>query len=229
MEPASDEARVEMYALLPDVGESDIVHAHIPAGAEILELGCGAGRMTRRLLELGHPVTALDISQVMLERVPAEATKVHADIDTEFDLGRRFPVVLMASHLVDGAAARLARLETCRRHVSADGQVIVERWPPGFDGWENDAWHAYGPVEVRVPSVERRGNEFRTTMEFRVGDQRWFQPLTVTPLEDAALRQTATEAGLVWGRTLSPDGSWVELRPAPPEPSSGRLVSVVPT
>ena len=46
-----DGSPVEMYARMPTFGEPEIVHAAIPAGAEILELGSGAGRMTHRLLE----------------------------------------------------------------------------------------------------------------------------------------------------------------------------------
>lgn len=204
-----------MYELLPDTGEADIVHAHIPASAEVLELGCGTGRMTRRLLELGHPVTALDVSEVMLQRVPVEATKVQADIDTEFDLGRTFPVVLMASHLVDGrgGSERITRLASCRRHVSTDGQVVVERFPPSFEGFRDHDWEPLGGLEWRVFGAERRANQFSTEMEFRAGQRTWSQPLTVTPLEDDVLKAAAEEAGLRCGRLLTEDGAWVELLP----------------
>jgi hypothetical protein len=40
---APDGCAVELYALLPSMGEPEIVHAAIPAGASILELGAGAG------------------------------------------------------------------------------------------------------------------------------------------------------------------------------------------
>ena len=45
---------VEFYALLPTLGEPEIVHAAVPTGASILELGCGAGRILRPLVALGH-------------------------------------------------------------------------------------------------------------------------------------------------------------------------------
>lgn len=210
---SSDETRVGMYELLPDTGESDIVHAHIPAGAEILELGCGTGRMTRRLIELGHRVTALDISEVMLRRVPAEASKVQADIDTAFDLERTFQVVLMASHLVDARERRIDRLSSCRRHVMRDGQVLVERWSPGFEGFREHDWEALGDLEIRTSAASREGNEFSAVIEFRAGNRQWSQPLTVIPLDDATLQESAAEAGLVWVGTFTEDGSWVELRP----------------
>ena len=68
-----DGSAVELYALLPPMGEPEVVHAAIPAGASILELGAGAGRVTRRLVELGHPVVAVDESPEMLARVRAAA------------------------------------------------------------------------------------------------------------------------------------------------------------
>ncbi|HET9557668.1 MAG TPA: class I SAM-dependent methyltransferase, partial [Actinomycetota bacterium] len=64
-----DGCSVELYALLPPMGEPEVVHAAVPPGTSILELGAGAGRMTHRLVELGHPVVAVDESGEMLARV----------------------------------------------------------------------------------------------------------------------------------------------------------------
>ena len=45
----NDGCAVEFYALLPAFGEPEIVHAAVPPGASILELGCGTGRILRPL------------------------------------------------------------------------------------------------------------------------------------------------------------------------------------
>ena len=42
----------------------DIVHAR--EGVTALDLGCGTGKLAARLLEAGHPVTAVDFSHNML-------------------------------------------------------------------------------------------------------------------------------------------------------------------
>jgi 2-polyprenyl-3-methyl-5-hydroxy-6-metoxy-1,4-benzoquinol methylase len=55
----NDGCAVEFYALLPALGEPEIVHAAVPPGASILELGCGTGRILRPLAALGHPVTGV--------------------------------------------------------------------------------------------------------------------------------------------------------------------------
>jgi SAM-dependent methyltransferase len=74
-----DGSAVELYALLPPMGEPEVVHAAIPAGASVLELGAGAGRVTHQLVELGHPVVAVDESPEMLTRIRGAAPGAPAD------------------------------------------------------------------------------------------------------------------------------------------------------
>ncbi|MFL5779534.1 MAG: class I SAM-dependent methyltransferase [Chloroflexota bacterium] len=58
----------------------------LPHGAAVLELGCGNGEpVTRRLIEAGHVVTAVDISERQLalaREVAPPATYIHADFAT---------------------------------------------------------------------------------------------------------------------------------------------------
>ena len=56
---APDGSPVGLYARLPELGEGEAVAAALPAGASVLELGCGTGRITRQLVRLGHRVTAV--------------------------------------------------------------------------------------------------------------------------------------------------------------------------
>jgi len=56
------------------MGEPEIVHAAVPPGASILELGAGAGRVTHPLVALGHPVVAVDESAEMLARIRGAET-----------------------------------------------------------------------------------------------------------------------------------------------------------
>jgi len=71
---APDGSPIALYATLPALGEPELVHGAVPAGSEILELGAGAGRITRGLVALGHPVVAVDQSQAMLDRIDAAET-----------------------------------------------------------------------------------------------------------------------------------------------------------
>lgn len=122
-----DGCAVELYNLLPTGDTPALVHSVVPAGASVLDLGAGVGRIADPLVERGHPVVAVDESPEMLARV-RRAETVCGRIE-ELRLDRTFDVVLLASHLVnvpdDASRARL--LTTCARHVRPDGVVLVER------------------------------------------------------------------------------------------------------
>src|SRR5438128_598118 len=107
-----DGCGVEFYAQLPPGHrEADLVAAVAKAGATVLELGAGAGRVTRCLTERGLQVVAVDESAEMLDRIAGTRTVV-ARIE-ELDLCMHFDVVMLASHLVnvpdDDAALQLLR------------------------------------------------------------------------------------------------------------------------
>src|SRR5450755_413595 len=64
-----DGCAVDFYALLRPGREPEIIHrAAGRAGASILELGSGTGRITDALVKLGHPLVAVDESPEMLAR-----------------------------------------------------------------------------------------------------------------------------------------------------------------
>lgn len=107
MSTAPDGSPVEVYERLPELGEGEIVVSVLAAGASVLELGCGAGRITRQLVRLGYRVTAVDESPEMLANV-LDAATVQAQIEG-LELGRRFDAVLLASNLVNAEPPRLPR------------------------------------------------------------------------------------------------------------------------
>ena len=127
-----DGCAVDFYARMTAMGEPEIVHDAAGPGTWILELGCGTGRITHPLVALGHPVVAVDESPEMLAYVRGAET-VRARIE-DLALGRRFDVVLLASHLIntDDIPARTALLAACRRHVADDGSVIIQQHAPGW-------------------------------------------------------------------------------------------------
>src|SRR5258707_15318454 len=61
-----DGCAVDLYGRLSAAGEPEIVHAAVPAGSSVLELGCGTGRISTGLARLGHPVAGVDESGEML-------------------------------------------------------------------------------------------------------------------------------------------------------------------
>ncbi len=114
---------------MPARDEPAIIDAVAPPKASILELGCGAGRVTHPLIALGHSVVAVDESPEMLAHVRGARTVV-ASIEG-LDLAMRFDVVVLASHLVNEPDddQRQAFLATCARHVLETGCVVIQRHP----------------------------------------------------------------------------------------------------
>ncbi|GAA1034507.1 class I SAM-dependent methyltransferase [Amycolatopsis albidoflavus] len=202
-----DGCPVDLYLELPSAGEPEVIHGAVPAGAAVLELGCGSGRVTHPLLALGHPVVAVDESAEMLAHIRGAET-VCARID-ELRLERRFPVVVLGSHLVNGPD-RQALLAAARRHLAPGGQLLVEWHPPAwFDQVANGAGGQLGDVRIALEGVRREGDRLSATVRYALGDRTWKQPFTC---ENFPLEPALDEAGLRFDRWLTAERDWFSAR-----------------
>ncbi|SFW55198.1 class I SAM-dependent methyltransferase [Amycolatopsis australiensis] len=209
MEVTADGCFVDVYRLLPPQGEPEIVHAAMPPSASILELGCGTGRVTHPLAELGHEVVAVDDSPAMLAHVRAET--VCARIEG-LDLGRTFEAVLLASHLINTPRDddRRALLAAARRHLAPAGRLIVEWHPPEwFDGVASGQGGRIGEVAVELAGVVRDGDLLSATVRYSAGGRRWDQEFTCRRL---ALDDVLAPADLVFDGWLTADRRWFAAR-----------------
>ncbi len=209
-----DGCAVEVYTRLPAGDEPDVVASAVPAGARLLELGCGAGRVTHPLLERGFTVTAVDESPEMLERVRGART-VRSSIET-LELDERFDAVLLSSFLVHAGDPRVrdALLRTCRRHVADDGCVLIQR--------EGEDWHDRVPRERRAgdaliriasadPTDDPEVTSFRT--EYVFPDGTWTQTFLSRRLGKERFERALADAGLVVDTYLTADRTWVRALP----------------
>ena len=107
----------------------DIVHAR--EGVTALDLGCGTGKLTARLLEAGHPVTGVDFSENMLaaahENAPGAAF-VQAELKEvpEKLTGQTFDCIVAAyvlHHLPDGD--KYALLTALKTLLKPEGVIIL--------------------------------------------------------------------------------------------------------
>lgn len=206
-----DGCAVELYARLPVGDEPDVIAAAVPAGSTILELGCGAGRVTHPLARGGFEVTAVDESPQMLEHVHG-VRKVCSPIES-LDLGEEtFDVVMLASFLVHAGDHRVrdALLRTCRRYVRDGGVVLIQR--------EGGDYHTGLPREradpsgytIRIVSSEPVDDEARSVRaEYDFGDARWTQTFRARPLSKEQFERHLGTAGLRVDRYLTDDGMWV--------------------
>jgi SAM-dependent methyltransferase len=199
---APDGSPVELYALLPELGEGARVAEAVPAGASILELGCGTGRITRQLNRLGYRVTAVDESPEMLARVEG-AEVVCARIEG-LDLARQFDAVLLASNLINVEAAeqRRAFLETGKRHSEV---VVVE----GLElGWRPVSGQSHlGDVTSRLHVDRIEDRVVHGAVEYDTRPDTWRHEFAMRLFADQdELNQALRDAGLRLARWLDGEG-----------------------
>ena len=140
---------------LPGEAEFYVGHA-VRSGGPVLELGCGTGRLALPMALSGVPVVGGDDSEPMLEicrdkrdqlgELPAELELIRADM-REIDLGRRFPLVVMAyrtfMHLLTPEDQRRA-LEVVRQHLEPGGLFLCNMWA----GWPSQVVAATGALQL---------------------------------------------------------------------------------
>jgi SAM-dependent methyltransferase len=207
---APDGSPVELYLRLPAAGEAELVHSVLPAGTEILELGCGVGRVTHELVRLGHPVVAVDESREMLAHVQG-ATTVCSRIE-ELELGRPFPCVLLMSNLVNTEPSqRSAFLSACARHLAPDGILLIERHEPGWQPHEGGS-RRLGDVAVSLEEVRIAPPVVSATVRYESGGATWLHPFEAHVLDDQALSASLEETGLAFDRVVDDAGRWVAAR-----------------
>ncbi len=195
-EQTQDGCSVEMYLRLPYAGELEEILPLFAPGS-VLELGCGTGRLCRRLLEAGLAVTGVDNSQAMIYRLPSGVIGVCGDIET-LRLSETFDSVLLASHLINhpDTSIRRAFVACARRHVSAGGKAFVQRHDPQ---WLMDA--AIGPlgridsIALSIESLLRVEKQVTMTLCYRSGDDVWRQSFSTLALDESDVEAALRQAG----------------------------------
>ena len=194
---AQDGCSVELYRRLPYAGDIEFLADRLKPGVSVLELGCGTGRITRRLLDLGCTVTAVDNSAEMLAWVPGAARRVHADIE-QLALDQAFDVVLLASGLVNHPSRRVrtAFLAAAAAHLAPGGRLILERQDPH---WLRTA--EAGPVgqtqgiAIELVNVARSHGLVEMTLRYTEGGSAWTHTFTLLPLDEPALQALLGDIG----------------------------------
>jgi SAM-dependent methyltransferase len=143
--------------------------------ADVLDLGCGTGRVAVYLAKRGNRVAALDRDELLLaelrhrlatRELPIEV--VHADARS-FELGRRFDAVfapMQLAQLLRGTTQRRAMLAATARHLrpggvfaaalmDLEGEVVGDEYaPPMPDMREIEQW-VYCSQPVAIRPIER--------------------------------------------------------------------------
>ena len=199
------DAMTERAALLirrrRPIGEShDIEPGSAPRPA-LLRGSAGAGRILQSLSELGLPFR--DVMQSL-----HDADSRPTDLDG-LDLGSRFPVVVLGSHLVNSTEAVLRRsfLGVAGRHLASNGRLMIEHHP--IDWAETaEATQATPGAEVGMRDVRRDPPFVSAVSVYDIGGRVVRQPFRARVLSEGELAAELAASGLHVRRRLSP--TWIE-------------------
>jgi len=133
-----------LYDGLPVYSERNDVNFYVDlcrkASGEILELGCGTGRILLPVAKAGGQITGLDYSAQMLEgcrqKLPDalqdRVTLIQGDM-TDFRLDREFSLVLIPfrplQHLLS-VEEQLSCLRSVHRHLGENGKMVFDVFNP---------------------------------------------------------------------------------------------------
>ena len=172
-----DEERARAYATLQFPGTYYLAFRDLPAlirrynkGSRALDFGCGTGRSTRFLRNLGLNVTGADVSQAMLDQAHAldplgEYHLIRANVVDEFAPGS-FDIILAAftfDNMPDGAKANVLRgLHTllapdgCLLLVVSSPEIYVNEWVSFSTRDFSENRHASDGDRVRIIMLDVR-------------------------------------------------------------------------
>ncbi len=101
----------------------------------ILDIGCGTGRVALPLVQAGHAVVGIDISEEMLDIARSRSTDiewVHADVRT-WHTGQRFMLAIFSyngfSHMLT-QSAQLSALRAIRKLLLPGGGLVIDMANP---------------------------------------------------------------------------------------------------
>lgn len=191
------------YDAIPDFG---LLYDHVPlylertdvrfyveaakSAGQVLELGCGTGRILVPIARTGATIVGIDSSKQMLERcrenLSKESPAVQARVTLHqrdmhgFDLGSTFPLIIapfrVFQHLTT-VDAQLRVLGTVARHLAPAGRFIFDVFNPRFavltgaDGSERE-----DTPDTRLPD----GRTFRRA--YRIARVRWVDQVSESEL-----------------------------------------------
>lgn len=207
---------MEVYAALPPRPEAAWIRDSVEAGASVLDLGAGTGRLAEPLVLAGLRVVAVDDSVDMLSHLQ-HAEPVHARIE-DVRLDEQFDVVLLASHLVNtpDLAQRERFLQTAARHVAPNGVVLLEWHPPEwFDGLAPGVTQqgSVAGFTVTLHVHHLTDGLLGATVVYERDTSSWRQDFEAQRLSERDLEDALRQAHLRVDRGVPHDDRWVVARP----------------
>ncbi|HEX3317641.1 MAG TPA: class I SAM-dependent methyltransferase [Solirubrobacteraceae bacterium] len=192
------------------------------AGGDVLDVGCGTGRVALDLARAGHAVTGLDRDPALVQALRERAaglpvTAVEADARA-FALGRRFALIVVPMQtvqLLGGAEGRAAFLCCARDHL-APGAPLALAVADALEGFEASA-----PEALPLPDLGKHDGWVFSSQPVAVrerGDRLAIERIRQAVAPDGTMDATGdvVELDRLDGATLAAEGEAVGLGAEPP-------------
>lgn len=109
-------------------------------GNDILELGCGTGRIAIPLAKAGYKVTGIEYEQEMIDilqqkQYPESNLKVYCGDARTFQLDQKFDVILLSCNFINhfiNSNDLLMILMNSKKHLKGNGFIIIDCSAPDF-------------------------------------------------------------------------------------------------
>ena len=211
-----DGCSIELYRQLPYMNELSDIEPELGTQKAALELGCGTGRLCRRLQEIGLQATGVDESAAMLAHLPPAVEGIESRIE-ELSLGRTWPAVLLPSHLINHPEESVRRsfVEAARRHIEPTGVFYVKRHSTQWLSTVQDG-HIGGSngVAYYAENVLRKGDLLSMTLRYEILGQSWTQSFMTRALEKIQIEKLLARCGFGNFRWLGKQELWVAATPS---------------
>lgn len=129
-------------------------------GDPVLELGCGTGRITIPVAEMGYRIAGLDSAENMLDQARKKAREKGVEIEwikadcRDFELKQKFNLILFPFNSMLHFHDRES-LEACfnqvKKHLLPEGKFVFDVFNPNFEILTRDPSKRYPHVEYADP------------------------------------------------------------------------------
>jgi SAM-dependent methyltransferase len=178
----ADPRRAESYARLEFPGTYYLAYRDLPKilaqfarGTRALDFGCGTGRSTRFLRELGFDVVGIDISAEMIQMArqldPHGKYIVVEDGELNENIGDEFDVVLAVFTFdnIPGAAHRVKLLSALGERLKSTGLMLLVDSTPEL--YLNE-WASFSTAKACPSNLTARSGDVVYTVMLDVEDRR---------------------------------------------------------
>lgn len=211
IEEFDSEASQAIYLEFAEAGlwakERELVLRHFETGSSILDLGCGTGRTTMPLTEMGYRVIGVDLSRRMIENARLLAAERGLEIDYEVgdatDLrfeSETWDHALFSNQgwtQIPGESRRLRALREVYRVLKPGGRYVFTAHPRlwnwrwlRFWTWQWIRLRVLKPLGGRIPEVE-----FGDRLFDREGDRRHEQAQYIHIADIGRVKEMISEVG----------------------------------